>query len=39
MANIAVVLHWPPPAMYDLPLSELMYWHEQARLRVPSQED
>ncbi|PTQ90273.1 GpE family phage tail protein [Agitococcus lubricus] len=34
MADIAVVFHWPPQAMSDMSLEELMDWREQARQRV-----
>jgi hypothetical protein len=34
MADIALVFHWPPSAMYGLNLSELMDWREQARKRT-----
>lgn len=34
MADIAVVFHWPPQAMNEMPLEELMDWREQARQRV-----
>jgi hypothetical protein len=33
MADIAVVFHWPPAAMNDLSLSDLMEWRERARVR------
>jgi hypothetical protein len=33
MADIAVVFHWPPAAMYDFTLVELMEWRERARER------
>lgn len=33
MADIAVIFHWPPSEMYPMTLSELMAWHERARLR------
>ena len=33
MADIAVVFHWPPTAMDDMPLEELAEWRERARLR------
>ncbi|HEV2681727.1 MAG TPA: GpE family phage tail protein [Rhodanobacter sp.] len=33
MADIAVVFHWPPAAMYDLTLNELVDWRERARER------
>lgn len=36
MADIAVVFHWPPEAMRDMSLTELMQWREQARKRVES---
>lgn len=36
MADIAVVFHWPPAAMDDMELSELMAWRERARTRSGS---
>ena len=33
MADIALVFHWPPDAMYGLRLAELMLWRERARER------
>jgi hypothetical protein len=33
MADIAVVFHWPPAAMHDMEISELVAWRERARLR------
>ena len=33
MADIAVVFHWAPPVMDAMPLTELMEWREQARIR------
>jgi len=33
MADLAVVFHWAPHAMLDFTLSELMAWHERARVR------
>lgn len=30
MADIAAVFHWPPSAMWDLSLTELMEWRERA---------
>jgi hypothetical protein len=33
MADIAAVFHWPPQAMDDLEISELMGWRERARVR------
>ncbi|WP_079731688.1 GpE family phage tail protein [Novosphingobium mathurense] len=37
MADLAVVFHWPPSAMDDMHLSELMSWHARAvkRSEVP----
>jgi len=37
MADIATVFHWPPAAMDDLPLDELMQWRERARVRSGEQ--
>lgn len=33
MADIAVVFHWPPAALADMTLVELMDWRETARQR------
>ncbi|MBI3727377.1 MAG: GpE family phage tail protein [Burkholderiales bacterium] len=33
MADLAIVFHWPPSAMDDLSLLELMDWRERARVR------
>jgi hypothetical protein len=33
MADIALVFHWTPDAMYGLGLAELMQWRERARER------
>lgn len=33
MADLAIVFHWPPSAMNDLSLVELMDWRERARVR------
>lgn len=42
MADIALVFHWPPEAMYGLTLSELAQWHELAcdrwRLKAGNQQ-
>jgi hypothetical protein len=37
MADIALVFHWPPSAMYDFTLAELMAWRERARERYQSE--
>lgn len=34
MADLAVVFYWPPSAMTDMTVSELMDWHERARERT-----
>ena len=34
MADIAIAFHWPPEAMHDMDLAELMDWREAARLRL-----
>lgn len=39
MADIAAIFHWPPSAMDDMSLTELMGWREQARLRSGAAED
>ncbi|MFZ6732477.1 GpE family phage tail protein [Undibacterium sp. Ji42W] len=33
MADLAIVFHWPPSAMDDLSILELMDWRERARVR------
>ncbi|MCL6620434.1 MAG: GpE family phage tail protein [Thermomonas hydrothermalis] len=38
MADIAVVFHWPPDAMTDMSLDELMAWRERARERYEATE-
>jgi len=38
MADIAVVFHWPPRAMDELEVSELMAWRERARVRSGAEE-
>jgi hypothetical protein len=37
MADIAVVFHWPPAALYAMDLQELVEWHELARIRNGSE--
>lgn len=36
MADVAVIFHWPPAAMDDLTVSELMGWRERAAKRSQS---
>lgn len=39
MADIAVIFHWPPAAMDEMPLSDLMGWrHQAARRSQPDKE-
>jgi hypothetical protein len=38
MADIAVVFHWPPQAMDELEVLELMAWRERARVRSGAEE-
>lgn len=38
MADVAVVFHWPPSVMMDMPIEELMAWRERARVRYSDQE-
>ncbi|MDH4571108.1 GpE family phage tail protein [Salinicola acroporae] len=33
MADLAMVFHWTPSDMDDMPLEELTEWRERARLR------
>ena len=30
MADLAVVFHWPPSVMDQMPLRDLMGWHKRA---------
>ncbi|MBP6876568.1 MAG: GpE family phage tail protein [Phenylobacterium sp.] len=34
MADLAVVFHWPPAAMAEMSITELMEWHERAAKRA-----
>lgn len=38
MADIAMVFHWPPQAMEEFSLPELMEWRERARERYEREE-
>ncbi|WP_324698735.1 MULTISPECIES: GpE family phage tail protein [Novosphingobium] len=38
MADLAVVFHWPPAAMDEMDLSEIMGWRAQAARRSQSPE-
>jgi len=38
MADVAVIFHWPPAAMDDMTVSELMSWRERAAKRSQSSE-
>ena len=38
MADLALVFHWPPAAMHDFTLTELMEWRERARARYEASE-
>lgn len=33
MADVAAIFHWPPAAMEDWTLEDLMEWRERARVR------
>ncbi|MCK6991647.1 hypothetical protein M2422_003439 [Enterobacter sp. SLBN-59] len=33
MADIAVIFHWPPSALYSLSVTELLLWREKALQR------
>lgn len=33
MADLAIVFHWPPAAMEEMDLSEIMSWRAQAARR------
>ena len=39
MADIATVFNWPPQAMDDMGLEELMEWRERARVRSTPDEE
>lgn len=34
MADIAIIFHWPPQAMDEMTLSDLMNWRAQAARRA-----
>lgn len=34
MADIAAVFHWPPEAMWEMEVAELMRWHALALERL-----
>lgn len=38
MADLALVFHWTPADLHDMPVSELMEWRERARARYEKQE-
>lgn len=38
MANLAVVFHWPPAAMDEMELEELLRWENKARERWAKEE-
>ena len=37
MADLAMVFHWRPVDMEDMPLVDLMEWRERARVRAQQQ--
>ncbi|HEY0624661.1 GpE family phage tail protein [Sphingomonas sp.] len=37
MADLAVVFHWPPSAMAEMDLGELMAWRAQAERRTQAE--
>lgn len=39
MADIAVIFHWPLPALCELELHELAEWRERARVRSGNEEE
>ncbi|MEJ4043901.1 GpE family phage tail protein [Erwinia sp. SLM-02] len=39
IADIAVIFHWPPSAMYGMELRELMTWRERAAIRSGNNEE
>ena len=38
MADVAAIFHWPPAALDNMSLAELMAWREEARLRSGTEE-
>lgn len=36
MADIAIIFHWPPQAMDEMSLSDLMHWRGHAAKRSKS---
>lgn len=38
MADLAMVFHWRPADMADMPVAELMQWRERARARHEPQD-
>lgn len=39
MADIAAIFHWPPGVMEAMAILDLAEWREQARRRVPGDDD
>lgn len=39
MADLAIVFHWRPADVADMPLPELMAWRERARQRCERDDD
>ena len=38
MADLAMVFHWRPADMANMPVAELMQWRERARVRSEREE-
>ena len=34
LADLAMVFHWPPSELWDLPLDDLWHWHAEAKKRL-----
>lgn len=39
IANIAVIFHWGPDALFPMELDELIGWHDKALERAPGREE
>ncbi|PRD14834.1 GpE family phage tail protein [Pantoea coffeiphila] len=39
IADVAVIFHWPPSAMYGMELRELMAWRDKAAIRSGNNEE
>ncbi len=34
LADLAIVFHWPPSELWELPLDELKHWHQHVKART-----